>query len=101
MMIIINLPRVVQFIERSHGNLESGIDSRRKKLSIDKDPKRHIPKEMHYHHYYLPIVMMPLNQIHKKCTAGYKLSESQEKINRLMYMDDIKLFARNKKHWKP
>ena len=27
-------------------------------------------------------------------TAGYKLSRSQEKINHLMYMDDIKLFAK-------
>ena len=27
----------------------------------------------------------------------YKLSRSQEKINHLMYMDDIKLFAKNEK----
>ena len=37
--------------------------------------------------------MMPLNHIHGKCTAGYKLIKSQEKIN----MDDIKLFAKNEK----
>ena len=43
------------------------------------------------------IVMMPLNHILRKCTAGYKLSRSQEKINHLMYMDDIKLFAKNEK----
>ena len=41
--------------------------------------------------------MMPLNHIRRKCTAGYKLSKSQEKINLLMYMDDIKLFAKNEK----
>ena len=41
--------------------------------------------------------MMPLNHILRKCTAGYKLSRSQEKINHLMYMDDIKLFAKNEK----
>ena len=41
--------------------------------------------------------MMPLNHILRKCTAGYKLSRSQEKFNHLMYMDDIKLFAKNKK----
>ncbi len=40
---------------------------------------------------------MPLNHILRKCTAGYKLSRSQEKINHLMYMDDIKLFAKNEK----
>ena len=28
---------------------------------------------------------MPLNHILRKCTAGYKLSRSQEKINLLMY----------------
>ena len=46
------------------------------------------------------IAMMPLNYILRKCTAGYKLSRSQEKINHLMYMDDIKLFAKMKKNWK-
>ena len=43
------------------------------------------------------IVMMPLNHIIRKCTAGYKLSTSQVKINHLIYMDDIKLFAKNEK----
>ena len=42
--------------------------------------------------------MMPLNHILRKCTAGYKLSRSQEKINHLMYMDGIKQFAKNKKN---
>ena len=41
------------------------------------------------------IAMMPLNPILRKCTAGYKLRRSQEKINHLMYIDDIKLFAKN------
>ena len=39
--------------------------------------------------------MMALNLILRKCTAGYKLSRLQEKINLLMYMDAIKLFAKN------
>ena len=43
------------------------------------------------------ITMMPLNYILRKCTAKYKLSRSQEKINHLMYMDDIKLFAKKEK----
>ena len=47
------------------------------------------------------IAMMPLNHILRKCTVGYKLSRSQEKINHLMYMGDTKLFAKNKKkNWK-
>ena len=33
-------------------------------------------------------------------TAGYKLSRFQEKINPLMYMDDIKLFAKREKEMK-
>ena len=40
---------------------------------------------------------MPLYPILRKCTAGYKLSRSQEMINHLMYMDDIKLIAKNEK----
>ena len=41
--------------------------------------------------------MMTLNNILRKCTAGNKLSKSQEKIKHLMYMDEIKLFAKNEK----
>ena len=41
--------------------------------------------------------MIPLSHILRKCAAGYKLSGLQEKINHLMYMDDIKLFAKNEK----
>ena len=40
--------------------------------------------------------MMPLNHILRKCTGGYKLTKSQEKINHLMYIDK-KLFAKSKK----
>ena len=43
------------------------------------------------------VTIMPLNYILRKCTAGYKLSRSQEKINHLMYRNDIKLFAKNEK----
>ena len=45
----------------------------------------------------LIIAMMLLKHILRKCTAGYKLSRLQEKINNLMYMDDIKLFAKIEK----
>ena len=40
------------------------------------------------------IVMMSLNHLCIKCTAGFKLSKSQEKINHLMYMDHIKQLKR-------
>ena len=40
---------------------------------------------------------MPLNHILRKCSAAYKLSKSQEKVNHLMSMDNIELFAKNEK----
>ena len=46
------------------------------------------------------IGLMPLKHIFRKCTTGYKLSRSQEKIDHLMYMDDIKLFVKNEKELK-
>ena len=39
--------------------------------------------------------MMPLNCILRKSTEGYKFA--QEKIHHLIYMDEIKLFAKKKK----
>ena len=44
--------------------------------------------------------MMPLNHVLGKFTVGYKLSKLQEKINHLMYVDDIKLFAKTRSNWK-
>ena len=41
--------------------------------------------------------MMTLNHILRKCIGGYKLIELQEKNNHLIYMNDIKLFAKNEK----
>ena len=47
------------------------------------------------------IAMMSFNYIVRKCTGGYKLHKSQEKINHFMYMEDIKLFAEIEKELKP
>ena len=41
------------------------------------------------------IIALFIIAILRKFTARYKLSKSQEKINHLMYMDNIKLFAKN------
>ena len=41
--------------------------------------------------------MMQLNHILWKCTAGYQLSKSQEKVNHLMYMDGIWLFTKSER----
>ena len=40
------------------------------------------------------IAMMPLNHIHRQCSGKYKLHKLQEKINYLIHMKDIKLFAK-------
>ena len=40
---------------------------------------------------------MLLSYVLRKSTGGYKLTKSQEKINHLMYMDDIKLSTKNEK----
>ena len=41
------------------------------------------------------LAMMPLNCIIRKCIGGYKFIESQEKINHLIYINDMKLFAKS------
>ena len=46
------------------------------------------------------IVMMPLNNMFMKYRGGYKLSKTLENIYQLMYMDDIKLFAKNENELK-
>ena len=80
------LPQNVQNIRWSHKvyrenheNLESGIDSRRKKLSWNKNPKRYISRRC--------TIILTIHNCHdankyifRKFTAGYKLSRSQ-KIN--------------------
>ena len=43
------------------------------------------------------LVMMSLSHKLGKCIGGYKLTTLQEKINHQMYVDDIKLFAKNEK----
>ena len=48
----------------------------------------------------LIIAMVSFYHIIRKCTTEYKLSKSKEKIYYLMYVDDMKLFAKMKKNWK-
>ena len=40
---------------------------------------------------------MPLNHILRKSTGGHKLTNSQENTSYLMYVNNIKLFAKNEK----
>ena len=41
------------------------------------------------------IAMIPLNLILRKMKIGYQFSSNKEQINHLMFMDDIKLFAKD------
>ena len=41
------------------------------------------------------IAMVPFNYILRKYTGGSNFAKSQEKINYLMHIDDIKLFRKN------
>ena len=43
------------------------------------------------------VAMTPHNHILGKRTGGYKVCKSQEKINHLMYMDEIKVFVKKEK----
>ena len=45
----------------------------------------------------LVIAKMHLIHLFRKCTGGSKLHNLQEKINNLMYISDIKLYAKNEK----
>ena len=40
------------------------------------------------------LIATPLNHILRRCTGGYKFHKPQEKITPLMYVDDVKLFAK-------
>ena len=87
--------KAINFIEKTikTGRVESIAGG---KLSSNKDTKRYIPRKCtisipiyncdHATHLYTQ--KMPEK-------IGEKIRKSQEKINHLMYMDNIKLFAKN------
>ena len=97
------LPQNVQNIRQSHKlyrenheNLESGLTAGWRSLAEVK-----IESGIFHGDVLSPlqfiIAMMPFNYILRKCTARYQFNKSQEKINHLMYMDNIVLFTKNEK----
>ena len=40
------------------------------------------------------MALIPLTLILRKCKNGYNFSRTKDKINHLLYMDDLKLFAK-------
>ena len=43
------------------------------------------------------LALIPLSLILRRAKAAYELSESKEKINHLLFMDDLKLYSRSEK----
>ena len=43
------------------------------------------------------LALIPLSLILRKAKAAYEFSGSKEKINHLLFMDDLKLYSRNEK----
>ena len=44
-----------------------------------------------------PLALILLSLILRKAKAAYEFSESEEKINHLLFMDDLKLYSRSEK----
>ena len=45
------------------------------------------------------LALIPLSLILRKAKAAYEFSESKEKINHLLFMDDLKLYSRSERGW--
>ena len=43
------------------------------------------------------VAMIPLTHVLRKMKSGYEFTKNKEKINHLLYMDDLKLYAKNEK----
>ena len=94
-----NIPVHSKFIEETMKNLRVELITCGKSLTKAKMQRGIIQRDVLLPLLFV-IAMMSLNHIFRKCTGGYKLHETQEKSNHLMYMDDIKLFGKNEKNWK-
>ena len=86
----------INFIEKKHENWRVELTAGGGKGLTEKKIQRGIFQGNALSLLLLIIVMLPLNHVLRKCTAGYKL-RSQEKLDHQIYMDDIKLFANNEK----
>ena len=88
--------KIIKFIEEPIKNGRVELTSGEKSLAMMKI-QRGIFQEDALSPLLFVIVIMPLSHIFRKCTGVYKLHKSQGNFNHLMYMDDIKLFAKNGK----
>ena len=87
---------VIKFIEKTMKTWRVELTAGRKSFAEVKF-QRGIFQEVALSALLFVIAMLPHHYILRKCTAGYKLTQSQEKINNLMYIDDFKLFTKKEK----
>ena len=85
--------QIVQFIEKTMQTWRVELTARGKSFAEEKI-RRSIFLGDTLSPLLFVIAMMPLNHILRKCTVGYKLSKSQEKIN---HIGNIKRFAKNER----
>ena len=88
--------KVIKFVEKAVETWRVELTTGRRSWA-EVNIQRYIFQEDSLSPLSLIIAMMLLNHILRKFTAGYELGISQEKIKYLMYMDYIKLFAKNEK----
>ena len=81
---------------KNNGKPESSISSKRNKFCRGENPKRHLLGRLTsvgYSH--------DATELYTNCTRGYKFTKLQETINHLIYIDEIKIFAKMNKNWRP
>ena len=83
-----------QKLNESQGKRKSGISRRGINSSSSENPKKHLRERDSTSPLLFVIAMMPLVCILWKCTEGNKFTKSKEKLNRLIYREYIKIFAK-------
>ena len=76
---------------KSHEKLEVGLNSERKNLSKGKNPLTLTTVICHLSEQH------SIMYIESSRRGGYKFAKSEEKVNYVIYMDNIKLCAQNEK----
>ena len=85
--------KVIKFITEGAKNWKAELVARGKTLAEVKIPTDIFQGDSLSSLLFV-IAMMPLDYIHRKCPGGYKITKNN---NHIMYIDDIKLFAKKEK----